>query len=133
MENIEKGDLKSFIEELKRQWRLMWRERVDDKLRAEGIAAKDYQNLFVERGLVIVATKDFRSLNFADIVQQHVPEADRWVPPCPSVGGWGKFIREVLRKQIISRSSRRRQFAPEQTDKSKCGPPKKGGRGWLHK
>ena len=36
-----------FVEELKRQWRLLWRERIDDKVRAEGISSKDFELLFV--------------------------------------------------------------------------------------
>ena len=133
MENVEEVDWKAFIDELKRQWHSMWRERVDDKLRSEGVAAKDYEKLFVERGLVIVATRDFKPLNFTGIVNQHVPQSDRWIPPSPIVGGWGKFIREVLPKQNRGAISRRKRFLLEKPDKSKCGAPKKGGRGWLHK
>lgn len=133
MDNLEKVDWKTFIDELKHQWRLMWRERLDDRLRAEGIAAKDYEKLFVERGLVIVATRDFKPLNFRDVVSEHVPEGDRWILPNPSIGGWGKFIREVLCTQRRGPNSRQKRFAAEKPDKTKCGQLKKGGRGWLHK
>jgi len=34
---------KGFVEELKRQWQLLWRERVDDKMRAEGVASSDFE------------------------------------------------------------------------------------------
>lgn len=131
MENIEKIDFKTLIEDLRKQWNQMWWERVDDKVRAEGIATKDYSKLFVERGLIVTATRDFKALEFSEIVHQYVskPESERWISPSPSVGGWGKFIREKLQKQTHNRRSR---HAFEPPDKSRSGPPKKGGRGWLH-
>lgn len=132
MEKIEETELKTLIDELRKQWNLMWWERIDDKLRAEGIAKREYSKLFIERGLVITATKDFKPLNFSEIVRQHIPQSDRWIPPNPSTGGWGKFIREVLRTQNPRVKTRRSSFTPEPSDKNKCGPPKKGGRGWLH-
>lgn len=54
---------KELTEELKKQWKTMWSERVDDKVRAESIAEKDYNILFVERGTVIFATRNFRILS----------------------------------------------------------------------
>jgi hypothetical protein len=33
---------KELVENLKRQWKVMWRQRIDDRVRAEGIAEKDY-------------------------------------------------------------------------------------------
>lgn len=134
MENTDKISLKTLVEDLRKEWNLMWWERVDDKLRAEGIATKDYSKLFIERGLIISATKDFKPLEFSDIVRQHVskPESERWIPPNPSVGGWRKFIREALHKQGSQTSFRRRQRSFDLPDKSRSGPSKKGGRGWLH-
>jgi len=106
----------------------MWRERIDDKVRAEGIAAKDFTLLFVERGTVIIATKDFKLLDFGQILQQHnLVRMDDATFPNPSTGGWGKFAREVFGKN--SRARRHTSLA-----KPKCtsGPLKKCGRGWLH-
>ena len=40
---------KEIRENLKSQWKDMWQERIDDKVRAEGIADKDYSMLFVEQ------------------------------------------------------------------------------------
>ena len=133
MADAKEIDWKTLIEELKQQWGSMWRERLEDKLRAEGIATKDYPQLFVEQGLVVVASRDFKPLTFREIVRQHIPEADRYIPPNPLVGGWGKFIRDSLPKLKHDISSRRGRFAPEKPDKNKCGALKKGGRGWLHK
>jgi len=125
---------KELVEELKKEWRSLWRERIDDKVRAEGIADKDYGMLFVERGTVIFATRKFKMLSFREILQLHgVIDVDRAVGPHPSVGGWGKFIRTVIAPQRSSRLGRikraRRYFEGEKQKQQL----KKGGRGWLHK
>ena len=127
METTEYKKRKEFIEELKRQWKLLWIERIDDKLKAEGIASKDFTMLFVERGTVIMATKDYKPLDFKQLLQQHDLVRDEGLVPSPSVGGWGKFAREVYGKKLGSR--RQRAFV-----KPQClgGQSKKGGRGWLH-
>jgi hypothetical protein len=36
----------------------LWKERFDDKVRAEGVANRDYSSLFVEKGTVIFATRN---------------------------------------------------------------------------
>jgi len=49
-------------------------------------------------------------------------------PPNPSVGGWGKFIRNVLsRQKRLSKKPRPVPFEPKEKQQLK-----KGGRGWLH-
>jgi len=119
------------ISELKVQWKALWRERFDDKVRAEGIANNDYSMLFVEKGLVIFATKDFKALNFREILTCHkLADVDRIVPPSPQVGGWGKFIRSVISSQrSSSRSRETRQRLENEKQRQQL---KKGGRGWLH-
>ena len=119
-----------FVEELRTQWKLMWRERIDDKVRAEGISDKDYSQLFVERGTVIMATRKFKPLDFYEILQQYRESlGGEVVPPNPSIGGWGKFVRNNLNKQ--QHSTRRRRSAPEPV-KKETQQLKKCGRGWLH-
>jgi hypothetical protein len=119
---------KAFAEELKRQWRLLWRERIDDRNRAEGIADKDFSMLFVERGTIIMATRDFKPLDFKQILQQHkMAHATDMVLSNSTIGGWGRFAREVFGK---NRKVRRQQ--PMAIAKSLNGALKKGGRGWLH-
>ena len=126
---METSGLKEFVDELRGQWKLLWRDRIDDRVRAEGIANEDYSKLFVERGTVIVATRDYRPPDFVDILKQHISsDAEKLVPPSPAVGGWGKFMRTALRKQ---RGPTRRP-APPKPDRRKGQQPKKGGRGWLH-
>lgn len=119
------------IDELKVQWKALWKERIDDKVRAEGIANRDYSVLFVEKGLVIFATKDFKALNFREILTCHkLADVDRVIPPSPQVGGWGKFIRSVISSQ---RSSSRVMETRQRLEKEKQRQQlKKGGRGWLH-
>jgi hypothetical protein len=119
------------ISELKAQYKMLWRERIDDKVRAEGIANRDYSMLFVEKGTVIFATRDFKPLNFKEILDQHkVVDVNRVVPPSPHVGGWGKFIRTEIASQ--KRYGRVRQTRQYLDDKKQRQYLKKGGRGWLH-
>ncbi len=121
---------KEFVEELKAQWNSMWRERIDDKVRAEGISCRDYSQLFVERGTVIMATRKFKHLDFYEILQHYRSSiGNESVPPNTSVGGWGKFIRSNLTK--ANTHVRQRRQAPEPV-KKKNQQLKKCGRGWLH-
>lgn len=129
MEKPEK-DQKQLVDELRVQWRTLWRNRIQDKVRAEGIANLDYSLLSVERGTVIIASRGYQPLDFYEILRQHgVRNADNMVPSNPSVGGWGKFIRSVLRKQ---RFTRRKRPAPPELNRRKGQQQKKAGKGWLH-
>lgn len=129
---VDAMEWKSFLEELKRQWRLLWRELINDKVRAEGIANMDFELLFVDRGMVVVATRDYKPPVFREIVEQYnlpYEARARGVQPSPSVGGWRKFVRENLIRQKRARQWR---VAKEQKKASKGQQLKKGGRGWLH-
>jgi len=117
------------IAEIKSQWKRMWQERFDDHVRAEGVAFQDYDHLFVERGTVVLATRDFKLLSLKDILELHkVANAERLVPLNPVVGGWGKFVRT----HISGRSASRRRVREFVVDEKKPQHLKKGGRGWLH-
>jgi len=121
---------KEMVEELKTIWKKLWQERVDDKIRAEGIATADYSTLFVEKGTIIHATRDYKSLNFKEILEQHqIANADRFIPPSPQVGGWTKFIRTSITNQRLRKKRRIELYCAE---KKKRQQLKKGGRGWLH-
>lgn len=125
-------DTRVLVEQLKIEWKRMWRERVDDHFRAEGIAIKDYSKLFVDRGTIIHATRDFRALSFKEILELHkIAPADRFLPPNPSVGGWGKFIRTAITCSSPRRGVRAAAYRAEQSARVKQHL-KKGGRGWLH-
>ena len=121
---------KEFVEELKVEWKRLWSERVDDKVRAEGIAVEDYSSLFIEKGTVIHATRDFKAVNFKDILEQHkVPNAQRYIPATPQVGGWGKFVRDNITSQQPKKKKSAEKEAASKTEKHL----KKNGRGWLNK
>ena len=121
---------KEMVDELKIEWKRLWRERVDDKVRAEGIAIDDYSVLFIDKGTIIHATRDFKAINFKDILDQHeIQNADRYIPPDPHVGGWTKFVKDNITKQ--SKKDKFTEFyGVKRTEKQQL---KKNGRGWLHR
>ena len=122
---------KEMVEEIKTQWKKLWQERLDDKIRAEGVATTDYIKLFVDKGTIIHATRNFKPLSFKEILEQNqVENADRLIPPHPQIGGWTKFIKIAITNQ--KPHQRRRALAYVEPKKEKQ-QPKKGGRGWLHK
>lgn len=131
-------DWKGFIEELRRQWKLLWRERIDDKVRAEGISSKDFELLFVDRGTVIIATRRYKQLEFTAILEQYETPYEvkvKEATPSPHIGGWRKFGRQVAAAggKAGRRRQRRMQPVNEVKDFEKRGLQlKKGGRGWLH-
>jgi hypothetical protein len=121
---------KEVVDELKAEWKKLWRDRFDDRQKAEGVATTDYSSLFVDRGTVVHATRDFKALNFEEILERHkVENAERFIQPSPQVGGWNKFIKTKITSQP-SRHKRAESYCPE---KKPVQQPKKGGRGWLHK
>ena len=121
---------KELVDELKIEWRRLWRERVDDKVRAEGIAIHDYSTLFIDKGTIIHATRDFKALNFKDILEQYeVANAERYIPPDPNVGGWTKFVKENIPRK--PRENRKKPVDINFAEK-KQNQTKKNGRGWLH-
>ena len=128
---------KKMVEEIKVQWKLLWNERFDDKIRAEGVSIKDYATLLVERGTIIHATRDCKALNFKEILEQKMIEnPERYVAPNVETGGWNKFIKAEIKPTKNKRHSRRDAYNTTEKISSKQNPqqqPKKGGRGWLHK
>jgi len=121
---------KEFVEELKVEWKRLWSERFDDKIRAEGIALNDYGQLFIDKGTIIHATRDFKAFNFKEILEEHdILNVDRYIPPNPHVGGWAKFVKtNITNPKSKSKSSPQLPFK-EKKEKQQL---KKNGRGWLH-
>lgn len=118
------------ITEIKNQWKKMWKERIDDHVRAEGVAFQDYDQLFVERGTIVLATRDFKLMTLKDILELHkVLNVERLLPPNPNAGGWGKFVRTHISNR---KPTARRQVHEFEKDWKKPQQLKKGGRGWLH-
>lgn len=118
---------KKLVEELRGQWKLLWSERFNDKVRAEDVSVNDYAQLRVERGTIIHATRDFKALNFKEILEQHLVEnPDRFIQPDARSGGWSKFVKTNIAPTFHKRAA---QYVPK---KRQVQQPKKGGRGWLH-
>jgi hypothetical protein len=117
-------------DKIRAEWKLLWQSRIDDKVRAEGMADRCFSLLSVERGTVISATRDFKELSLKAILRSHeVENVEQVVGPHPSVGGWTKYARTVLNKQTRVHQFRAEKL-PERQEKN--AQLKKGGRGWLH-
>ena len=114
--------------ELKAEWADLWRTKYDDEVRAEGVSSDEFERLFVDQGEVIVATRDFKSLSFSEILNKHLgSDLAGKISPDPSVGGWRKFVKDHIRKPKPTKRER-----PEikvdltQQQRKQC-------RGWLNK
>ena len=130
MEAVEEN-LKEFVDEIRREWKLMWWSRFDDKVRAEGVADKTYERLFVDRGLILFATRKFRSPEFREILERHLtPEQAERVNPNPIRGGIRKFIRDYI--VVQEKGVRRDETRAELEAMKSYQQPKHGGKGWLH-
>jgi hypothetical protein len=119
-----------FRRRLREEWKLLWRERFDDKVRAEGVSIRDYPLLFVDRGVVVFAVKGAKSPSYSDIIDFWVSQGLVYSPD-PLLGGWGKFIRTELERHTHTRASTFNRNRPR--GKVEKQQSKKGGRGWLHK
>jgi hypothetical protein len=130
VESGSRDERDAFRGRLKEEWGLLWKERFDDRVRAEGVSVRDYPLLFMSRGHVIFASRDAKAPSFSQIVEVWASQGLVYSPD-PDVGGWGKFVRTELNRVTRSRA---RAFVNGQC---KCQKErqhlKKGGRGWLHK
>ena len=117
------------VEELKVQWKLLWAERFYDETKAESVSIHDYASLFVERGTVIHASKDFKQLNFKEILENHLVEnPERYVPPPTECGGWNKFVKT----NITGQKNKEMKIKPNKLVESRIDKQIKSRRGWLH-
>ncbi|MEM2026592.1 MAG: hypothetical protein QXX94_07125 [Candidatus Bathyarchaeia archaeon] len=116
--------------ELRTEWKNLWRDHIEDKMRAEGLASNDFPKLFVERGMVITATRDYKPPDFYEILEKHVPKhVASSFNIAPTIGGIRKFIREEIRgRKVPSVTVKGKVRKAEE----KGGQRKHGGRGWLH-
>jgi hypothetical protein len=126
----QKSEQETLVEQLKLQWKQLWSERFNDKIRAEGISVADYEKLQVQKGTVIHATRDYKALNFKEILEEHhVENPERHISPNNQDGGWSKFVKT----QITNTPRKRAMPEIESNKKANNNQTKKGGRGWLHK
>ena len=118
----------AFRKKLKETWENLWQERIDDKFRAEGIANQDYEMLFIEKGTVIFASRDAKTVSFHEILEKWLSSYKlKFKPVDPKIGGWGKFIRTKLRKNCQSKRTN-----PNKSRSKKKLHFKKNGYGWLN-
>ncbi len=121
---------KKLVECLKVDWKLLWSECFNDRVRAEDVSMRDYESLRVERGTVIQAIRNYKVLNFRDILEQHMIEKpDRFIQPDVNVGGWTKFIKTEITSRKTKANKRAAAYVGEKREAQHL---KKGGRGWLH-
>jgi hypothetical protein len=118
-----------FRRRLKEEWGCLWRERFDDRLKAEGISVRSYPLLFMDRGFVVFASRDAKAPNFSDIMSFWASQGCIYSPN-PLEGGWGKFIR-TERKTLGKSRAKMFQCRPPRLNGQKL-QRKKSGRGWLH-
>src|SRR5512139_3583569 len=105
---------KELVEDVKVQWKSLWRERFDDRVRAEGIANQNYSLLFVEKGTVIHATRNFKALSFKEVLEQNqIQNVQRYIPPNPETGGWTKFVKTHIATDSRHRSLNRDLYEPD--------------------
>jgi len=130
VENSDRVRRDEFLRRLREEWGFLWRERFDDRVRAEGISVRDYPLVFMDRGFVIFASRDAKAPSFSEVVDFWASQGCIYAPD-PIVGGWGKFIRTELRKVLHSRAKMFNVGQPRRQCKKQ--QLKKGGRGWLHK
>jgi hypothetical protein len=129
VESKSRDELDEFRRRLKEQWGCLWRERFDDRVRAEGISVRDYPLLLMSRGFVVFASRDAKAPNFSEIAGFWASQGCMYSPE-PSEGGWGKFIRSEVKTLGKSRAKMFRYSQPKQNGEK--AQRKKGGRGWLH-
>ena len=125
-----------FVKELKVQWKMMWHDRIDDKVRAEGIASQDYSLLFLKRGTIVIATRKYRPPDFVEILDhyRYVRNTEGRVDYVnPVVGGYTKFIRDFLKRQPRFGRGKFREPPRFESEKEPQQQRKKGGRGWVHR
>lgn len=116
--------------ELKNEWRQLWEQKINDEWRGEAVARQEYAALYVDMGDVIWATRSFKPYKFQDVLERHEKELGKRIQPIdPKVGGWGKFIREEVRKPNRGNRMKDNRIIDHSRSNS---PHKKDGRGWLH-
>lgn len=116
-------------DELKGDWATLWKTKLEDRVTAEGISSQEFMRLFVNSGEILFASRDFKPISFREIIERHLgSDVAGKVDPDPSIGGWGKFIRENL---PVSKKASKRERPAIKFDTSQ--QQRKHGCGWLNK
>jgi len=113
---------------LKIEWADLWTSKFDDDIIAEGISLRDYSLLDVDKGEIIHASRDYKPLEFREILEKKLgSEAAGRVDVDPNVGGWKRFAREKLPRRE-NKTAREAPKIPYDTSQQQ----RKGGSGWLN-
>ena len=110
----------------------MWHERINDPQQAEKIANNTYSSLFIEKGTIIHASRDFKIPSLREIMQlNQIENSDRYISLDPKVGGWTKFAKKYITPQ--KRNKKNLKPTDQKHINKKYSPQKKSRRGWIHK
>ena len=121
---------KEFRRWLKVEWADLWKNKRDDEVKAEGFSLKDYSLLYVDRGEIIHATRDYKPLSFREILEKHVGSEDASrIDIDPRVGGWRKFARQNFPVKGEKKVERRGPGIKSDLSQRQ----RKGGVGWRNK
>ena len=119
---------------IRAEWSDLWDQRIEDRIAAEDVARRNYELLLVDRGTVIKATRGYRPPSLQEIFEKNEKLTGVTLTSTdPKEGGWGKFSREVLSKEPRWKRDSPRERREYKAEKLKNGPPKNGGRGWVHR
>ena len=115
------------LQELKEAWASLWSLKYDDPITAEGVSITDFPNLFVDRGEIMYATKNYKPISFRDVLEKHFnSETMNKISIDPRIGGWKKFSRTHFPAKQTKRE--RPKIKADLTQHQR-----KGGDGWLNK
>lgn len=114
--------------DLKKDWKELWDSKINDNRKGESISRKHYLSLYVEKGEVILASRDFKPVSLQNILEKRLGrETMQSVYPDPVTGGWKKFTKTYIQK----RNSKKRTRPEVKIDINQH--QRKGGDGWLNK
>ena len=114
---------------IKQEWDDLWISRHKDEVTAEGVSSNDYNLLFVDKGEIIHAIRDYKPLSFQEILEKHIgKENTNKVDIDPNAGGYKKFSKQHFppKKKKVKRSRPRVRYDVSQH-------MRKGGAGWRNK
>lgn len=122
------SEIQLFREDLKNDWNELWNSKFYDNLKGESVSKKRYENLFVDQGEIIFASRDYKPLTFQEILEKHLgSDTAKSAFPDPVTGGWRKFAQTKIPKKITKKRKRPEIKIDENQHQ------RKGGNGWLNK
>lgn len=115
---------------IKLEWEDLWTNKLEDEEKAEGISAKDYTLLDVDRGQILHAPRGCPPLSLHKLIEKQMgKENAEKVDIDPNVGGWRKFAKKNFPAKKKTENKRRRPSLKHDLNQHQ----RKGGDGWLNK